>query len=265
MDVSGHYTLYVPQERVWAALLDPAVLHRVVPGCEVLEQAEDGNYRGRVRVGVAAVQGTYDGTLRLVDPRPPEDCRIVADGKGVRGIIHGEGTIHLAAADESTTVVTYTGKAQLGGPIASVGTRVVGAAATMLIRSFFAALADDLGAPGSAKGPAEGAGVAGGRAAVTGPARTAMAGSTGEASGAGLADAGAPDAETSPRQVVGSALACGAASWSPVMHLVRRLGLSDGSGESERRWSRRIVAAGVVAATAVVALTVAVVVRLTHR
>ena len=276
MDVSGSYTLYVPRSRVWEALLDPTVLRRVVPGCETLERAEDGSFRGSVRIGIAAVKGEYHGTLRLVDPRPPEACTIVADGTGARGIIHGESTIHLAAVDENTTVVTYTGKAQLGGPIASVGARVVGAASTVLIRSMFAALADALGEPapesravGGAAAPGKGAQANTASSAASGTAASAEGtATTAISSGAtreDMSSAGLSDADAAPRRAVGTAPVGSLPKQTPTTRLVRRLGLSDGSRESERRWSRGMVAAGLVMALAAAALTGSIVLRLMHR
>lgn len=277
MDVSGSYTLYLPREQVWRALLDPDVLRRVVPGCEELERTGEDRYRGRVRVGVAAVKGTYDGTLRLVDRTPPERCTVVADGKGTRGVIHGESTITLAARDAGTTVVTYSGKAQLGGPIAQVGTRVVGGAANMLIRSFFATLADVLAeaapagqaepvAAGRAERPTESgappeaereAHAAAGPALATGASERPLTGAA--------ATSLAPTSSAPLDGASASPSAQGAAARAPATQLVRRLGLSDGSIESDRLWSNRVVVAGLAGAAATGLLTGYLVGRFTRR
>ncbi|PYQ77706.1 MAG: carbon monoxide dehydrogenase, partial [Acidobacteria bacterium] len=37
MDVSGSYTFNASRERVWALLIDPAVLSSCVPGCDRFE------------------------------------------------------------------------------------------------------------------------------------------------------------------------------------------------------------------------------------
>jgi uncharacterized protein len=142
MDISGNYTLYAPREVVWNALLDPETLKRTVPGCESLEQTGENEYAVRMNVGVAGVKGSYDGTLRVLDAQKPESYRMVVDGTGARGILHGDGTLHLEAKDAGTTVVRYTGQAQIGGAIASVGMRVAGGAANMLIKQYFVRLAD---------------------------------------------------------------------------------------------------------------------------
>lgn len=144
MDISGSYTLYAPRERVWNALLDPQTLKATVPGCESLERESEDTYHVRLNVGVAAVKGLYEGTLRIVEQQAPEHYRMVVSGKGTRGMLHGDGTLHLEARDANTTVVTYAGQAQLGGAIAGVGMRVAGGAANMMIKGYFAKLADTL-------------------------------------------------------------------------------------------------------------------------
>jgi uncharacterized protein len=142
MDISGSYTLSAPREQVWNALLDPDMLKRTVPGCESLERTGDNLYAVRMSVGVAGIKGIYHGTLKLLDIQRPDSYRIVVDSTGTRGILHGDGALRLEAQDSGTTVVSYSGRAQLGGTIASIGMRVAGAAANMLIKQYFARLAE---------------------------------------------------------------------------------------------------------------------------
>jgi uncharacterized protein len=144
MDVSGNYTLNAPREQVWDALLDPDTLKRTVPGCESLEKTGPDTYAVRLSVGVAGVRGVYDGTLKVLDARQPDTYRVVVDSAGARGILHGDGTLHLEAKDAATTIVHYSGQVQLGGPIASVGTRMAGGAANLLIKQYFGRLANVL-------------------------------------------------------------------------------------------------------------------------
>ncbi|HEX6819096.1 MAG TPA: SRPBCC domain-containing protein [Ktedonobacterales bacterium] len=144
MDISGSYTLYAPRERVWAFLLDPARLRATIPGCEELETLGQDRYRLRLNVGVAAVKGIYSGTLVLSDLRPPVSYHITVDGSGARGVLHGDGMLTLDAPNPNTTIISYEGKAQLGGSIASLGSRVAQPAARTLINQFFARMADQL-------------------------------------------------------------------------------------------------------------------------
>jgi uncharacterized protein len=187
MDISGSYTLYAPREEVWKALLDPEALKRTVPGCESLEQIGENEYAVRMSVGVAGVKGVYDGTLQVLDAQKPDSYRMVVDGAGTRGILHGDGTLHLEAKDASTTVVRYTGQAQLGGAIASVGMRMAGGAANMIIKQYFVRLAKLLPSmPATSEAPS--------------PAMAAMASAPAapEVTSPALAESEPPQPETSP-------------------------------------------------------------------
>ena len=121
MDISGSYTLNAPREQVWDALLDPDLLKRAIPGCESLEPTGDNQYAMRLNVDVAGVKGAYQGTMRILDAQKPESYRVVVDGAGARGILHSDGVLRLTANDAGTTDIHYTGQAQLGGPVASIG------------------------------------------------------------------------------------------------------------------------------------------------
>lgn len=138
MDISGSYTLHTPRERVWAALLDPQMLRATIPGLEQLDETGENTYAMKLSIGVAAIKGTYTGTLRLSDIVPPEHYTMSAEGNGARGNMRGQGTLTLSEAEGgAATLVSYGGQAQLGGAIASVGSRVAGGVASMLIKMYF--------------------------------------------------------------------------------------------------------------------------------
>lgn len=152
MDISGSYTLHAPREKVWAALLDPNLLQRTIPGCEQLERVGDDTFRMKLSIGVAAIKGVYGGTLRLSDIQPPQSYTLTADGSGARGSMRGTGKLTLQEADGgAATLVSYTGQAQLGGPIAGVGSRVAGGMAGMLIKMYFNKLDGILSSAGGAE------------------------------------------------------------------------------------------------------------------
>lgn len=148
MDISGSYTLNAPRERVWQNLLDPDMLQRTIPGCEKLEQIGPDEWRMRVNIGIAAVKGVYEGTLRMTEQVAPEHYRMVADGTGARSVLHGEGTLTLEASGPNTTVVRYQGEAQINGPLAGVANRVAGSVSRMLVNQFFGRFQREMDATG---------------------------------------------------------------------------------------------------------------------
>jgi uncharacterized protein len=146
--VAGTYTIAAPREQVWRFLIDPERLAHCIPGAGKLEQIGENEYAGEINVGLAAVKGLYNGKVKLEDLQPPTHYRIVVDGKGKQGFIKGSGTMDLEE-QEGKTLIRYAGDAQIGGPLASVGQRMIDGAAKTMITQFFTAMeAEVTAAPG---------------------------------------------------------------------------------------------------------------------
>ena len=139
MDISGTYTFNAPPERVWNLLMDPAVLSSCIPGCERFEPTGDDRYTVTLTVGIAAITGTYSGSVHLVDQMPPTSYRLVVEGQGKPGFVKGSSAVVLKA-DGDATEVTVTADVQTGGMIARVGQRLIGGVAKMMMDRFFGCL-----------------------------------------------------------------------------------------------------------------------------
>jgi carbon monoxide dehydrogenase subunit G len=143
MEISGSYSFDAAQDRVWALLMDPAVLSSCIPGCERFEPDGDDRYRVTLTVGLAAITGTYNGTVVLTDMVPEKSYGLVVEGQGRPGFVKGSSAIVLRA-EGATTVVDATATVQTGGPIARLGQRLVGGVAKMMLDRFFQCLQSKL-------------------------------------------------------------------------------------------------------------------------
>lgn len=133
MELAGEYTFNAPREAVWEAIMDPEVLANILPGCEHLDKVSETEYKGILNVRIGPVQGKFNGKVLLSDINEPESFHIDIDGKGAAGFINGGGDARLDLIDDST-VLTYSGEAQVGGRIASVGQRLVETSAKSIVR-----------------------------------------------------------------------------------------------------------------------------------
>jgi carbon monoxide dehydrogenase subunit G len=131
--LEGAYTFDAPREVAWQALLDPEVLARVMPGGEALEKIGENEYKGLLKIRVGPVQGQFEGLVTLADINAPESYRMQVSGKGAPGFMKGEGQVRLEEQGDST-LMHYSGEAQVGGRIASVGQRLLDSSAKALIR-----------------------------------------------------------------------------------------------------------------------------------
>ena len=137
IEINRSYRFDVPQDRVWQILMDTKALALCIPGCRSLdpEPGAENRYRVSLAVKLAAVVGTYDGTVELVDLAPMQSYGLVAEGKGRPGFVKGKAAIALAAEAAATTL-TVTGEVQAGA-IARVGQRIITSAARLMMDRFF--------------------------------------------------------------------------------------------------------------------------------
>ena len=106
MDIFSSYTFNAPPERVWDLLMDPAAIQSCIPGCNKFEPAGDDRYDVTLTVGLAAITGTYDGTVVLTEKHVNTSYRLVVEGQGRAGFVKGSSVIALRAVGESTAVDT---------------------------------------------------------------------------------------------------------------------------------------------------------------
>src|SRR5215831_15097332 len=125
MDISGSYIFDAPPDRVWTLLMDPAVIASCVPGCDTFEPDGDDRYRVSLTVALAAITGSYTGTVSLADKIEHTSYRLIAEGQGRPGFVKGNSLIALRR-DGGRTIVDVKGDVQTGGPIARVGQRLIG-------------------------------------------------------------------------------------------------------------------------------------------
>jgi uncharacterized protein len=128
---------------VWNFLTDVNCIAQCLPGCEKLERTGEGSYDLQMRFGVGAISGVFSGSIHLHDLQPTSQYQMTVNGSGAPGFVKGEGTIQLGT-QEPGTQLRYFGDVSAGGPIASLGQRMIGAAARMVIDQFFKCVAAKL-------------------------------------------------------------------------------------------------------------------------
>ncbi len=136
MKIEGTYTFPAPQERVWEVFNTPKHLQEALPGCEKLEEREPGKFDVYLKIGIAAVKGSYKGKMEIADAEPPHRTRLIGEGKGLPGFVKGEARIELTPQGQDT-LVSYQGDVQVGGLLAGIGQRMIGGVAKMMLEHFF--------------------------------------------------------------------------------------------------------------------------------
>ncbi|HVO90009.1 MAG TPA: carbon monoxide dehydrogenase subunit G [Casimicrobiaceae bacterium] len=155
MDLVGTRIIDASRERVYEALNDPEVLKACIPGCESLERVTDEEWRAVVAARIGPVAARFNGKVQLIDRNPPIGYTLKFQGQGAAaGFANGEARVSLGDNGNGQTELSYAAKAQVGGKLAQVGSRLVDGAAAKLTEDFFSSFTRRVGAP-EGGGPGE--------------------------------------------------------------------------------------------------------------
>lgn len=147
MDLSDELVIPAPRARVYAALNDPEILRRCIPGCEELVKHSDTELEAKVVLKVGPVKARFSGKVTLSPDNPPETFSLSGEGNGgVAGFAKGGATVTLEDRG-GETLLRYEAKAEIGGKLAQLGSRLIQGTAKKLAATFFddfrAALSDE--------------------------------------------------------------------------------------------------------------------------
>lgn len=138
MEMTGEQLIAAPQNVVWDALNNPAMLKTCVPGCESIEPAGDNEFQVLMVARVGPVSAKFKGKLTLSDIKPPHSYSLAFEGQGgAAGFAKGGAHVRLERVAADRTRLGYDVKASVGGKLAQIGSRLVDAAAKKVADDFF--------------------------------------------------------------------------------------------------------------------------------
>ncbi|MFM0037557.1 xanthine dehydrogenase family protein molybdopterin-binding subunit [Paraburkholderia strydomiana] len=135
----GTVDLDAKPEAIFAVLMDPQALAKVIPGCHALEATGPNQYRADVTVGVGMIKARFEARIGLSDIDAPHRLRLAGAGSSPLGTARGEGLVELTPTDRGTRL-SYDYEAQVSGKVAAVGGRMLEGAAKVVLRQLFESL-----------------------------------------------------------------------------------------------------------------------------
>ena len=167
MELTGDRLIAAPLPATWAALNDPDILKECISGCESLERTEPDTFMAVVAVKVGPVSARFKGRLQMSNVQAPTSYTINFDGQGgPAGFGKGSADVNLSQ-EEGGTRLRYVARAQVGGKMAQIGSRLIDAAASKVAEDFFTAFETRLR---PAETPPGGAAPAAAQSTASGPA-----------------------------------------------------------------------------------------------
>jgi carbon monoxide dehydrogenase subunit G len=138
MEMTGEQRISAPQAEVWRGLNDPEVLKQCITGCETIEKTGENEYKVAMTAAVGPVKAKFAGKMAISDIVAPTSYAIAFEGSGgAAGFAKGSATVKLEA-DGAGTKMTYTAKANVGGKLAQIGSRLIDGVAKKQADDFFA-------------------------------------------------------------------------------------------------------------------------------
>ena len=142
MELSDEIIINAPKEQVYAALNDPEILKQCIPGCEELIKHSDTELKAKVVLKVGPVKARFSGDVQLDTAGAPDAFSLTGQGNGgAAGHAKGGADVTLTA-DGGTTILRYEVKADIGGKLAQLGSRLIQGTAKKLAAKFFKSFAD---------------------------------------------------------------------------------------------------------------------------
>jgi len=147
MEMNGSRTVPADIDTTWHALNDPEALKACIAGCESVERVSENELKVVMTARVGPVSARFSGRILMSDIVAPTAYTLGFEGQGgAAGFAKGEARVTLSDNHPGTRI-DYQAKAQVGGKLAQIGSRLVDGAAAKVADDFFARFVERLTGP----------------------------------------------------------------------------------------------------------------------
>lgn len=144
MEFADEILISAPRSVIYAALNDPEILKAAIPGCEELTKLSDTEMEAKVVLRIGPVKARFSGRVLLDRTGGPERMALSGEGNGgIAGFAKGGADVTLTEEAPGTRL-RYTARADVGGKIAQLGSRLMLGTAKKLSAAFFENFAEAL-------------------------------------------------------------------------------------------------------------------------
>lgn len=136
--IEGEEKIAAPIQKVWEGLNDPEILKASIPGCTALDMKSDKEMSATVVLKIGPIKATFGGEVTLSNIKAPRSYTISGEGKGgIAGFAKGGADVVLTEDGPDSTILKYAAKADVGGKIAQLGSRLITSTSKKLAGQFF--------------------------------------------------------------------------------------------------------------------------------
>jgi uncharacterized protein len=140
MDISGSQKINAPQQAVFNALLNPAVLQESIPGCEAANLVEiEGRQQLKLKISpnFPGFKGPYVVYVWTGEVVPHSRVTLLTEPSNALGSIKAQCIVDLVEEASGVTNLTYTAHADREGKIAATPEMIIKPAVKTALDQFF--------------------------------------------------------------------------------------------------------------------------------
>src|SRR5829696_1443420 len=156
--IEERFEVQAPVERVWKYLIDPQSVVQCLPGAELLEQQDEHNFLGAIKVKVGPLSMSYKGRAKFTElNEETHQVRMVADAREVSG--SGSTKVSMLSTVKSLanggSEVSVDADVELVGKIVQFGRGMIEEVSRQMFRQFSTCVRQHLEVPVEESQPAE--------------------------------------------------------------------------------------------------------------
>jgi carbon monoxide dehydrogenase subunit G len=144
LQYNGEEHIPAPIDKVWAFVTDPEKVGHCFPEVTNVRVHDTTHFDAEVRVGVGPVRGKFTLKVELQPDPVKHHLGMTVSGGGFGSAVDMTANADIAQASPAETTLTWSGRADVRGPVAAVGGRVLDAQAQKLIARSFATVRERL-------------------------------------------------------------------------------------------------------------------------
>jgi carbon monoxide dehydrogenase subunit G len=139
----GSFEVPVPKQKVYEFVLDPTKITSIFPDVQDVKVIDENNFTLRAKVGISFIRGMMDVKMSIIERTPTTFARMKAKGNGLSSSVELENTFTMEDAANGT-LVRWAADAKISGLMASVGSRLIDAAAQKYVAEIIGSLKEKL-------------------------------------------------------------------------------------------------------------------------
>jgi carbon monoxide dehydrogenase subunit G len=150
MHYDGSFEVPADPQKVYDFVTDPQKITSIFPDVQDVKVIDANNFTLKAKVGISFVRGMMDVKMAILERDPPKSVKMHAKGNGMSSSIELDNTFVIEQSPSGKgSLVKWAADAKIAGLMASVGSRLIDAAAQKYVAEIIGSLKEKLSSSSS--------------------------------------------------------------------------------------------------------------------